>query len=578
MSVPLRVPAILSALALLPGCVWAQPRPIVTGLEAWGTGDGVLHVRWITEQPTKSRVEYGPTANLGSVAEEDPGCLRGTTNNRDSGAGWANNHRCDIAGVSEWPIWLRIAGDTVEGEAFESETITVRGPVAPRGTVARELIPLRIERGAWQLEAGPITMGVPFPDGALADTDSVRLLVGKSELPCQVQAITRWHGSQSIKWLRVDFLCRPGIEQVELEYGTEVTRLPQSLAERIPEDFGGLTATLMDADGKMHEAQLGVVGLEESGPVKWVLKAEGQFVAADGAALGRFILRRYVWPGLDADRYDITFENDNIAQEMTSIRSLSVHLPGRPAALAVGDGEEIIELQAGQRVLQREDFEWVTEPGEEKGKRLMGLVDTGADVYLLRNFWEQWPSSVELGEEGASIGLCPELPEGFHAERKDEDRLYYQIRDGRHTFRQGFAKTWELWRVSDAEVAATLDADRPIASVPAEWIEASGALRGLAIASREQFPGYDETLATGVDRYLEARDRAREYGMMNFGDWHGERTWNWGNLEYDLGHGFLTQFARTGKPEFYHRAEECVRHQRDVDTRHYADDPLRIGQ
>jgi len=578
MSLSPRVAAILSAAVLLPGCLCAQPEPVVTDLQAWGTGDGVLHVRWVTEQLTRGRVQYGATADLGSVAEEDPACLRGTTNNRDSGTGWASNHRCDIAGVTEWPIWLRIAGGTAEGEAFESETITVPGPLEPRGRVARELIPLRVERGAWQLEAAPITVGVPFPDGALADTDSIRLLVGKSELPCQVQAVTRWHGSQSIKWLRVDFLCPPGDDEAYLQYGTEVTRRAVSPPERLADDLGGLSATLVDAEGKRHEARLGVVGMEESGPVKWVVKAEGQFVAADGAALGRFIVRRYVWPGLDADRYDLTFENDNTSREMTSIRSLHVQLPGNPAGLTVGDGEDIVELQKGQRVLQREDFEWVTEPGGEKGRRLKGVIETGEEAYLLRNFWEQWPSSVELGEEGARIGLCPELPEGFYSGRQDEDKLYYQIRDGLHTFRQGFAKTWELWRVSAAGVAASLDADRPIASVPSRWIEDSGALRRLAVAAREQFPGYDETLATGVDRYLEARDRAREYGMMNFGDWHGERTWNWGNLEYDLGHGFLTQFARTGKPEFCHRAEECVRHQRDVDTRHHADDARRIGQ
>jgi len=98
------------------------------------------------------------------------------------------------------------------------------------------------------------------------------------------------------------------------------------------------------------------------------------------------------------------------------------------------------------------------------------------------------------------------------------------------------------------------------------------------VASRAQFPGYDEALAAGIDRFLASRDGAREYGMMNFGDWYGERQWNWGNLEYDLGHGFLTQFVRSGKPSFFRRAEEAIRHQRDVDTRHHASDPRRVGQ
>ena len=174
---------------------------------------------------------------------------------------------------------------------------------------------------------------------------------------------------------------------------------------------------------------------------------------------------------------------------------------------------------------------------------------------------------------------CPPLPQDFYAGRGDECKLYYCIREGLYTFRQGFSKTHELWIDLSKDLAnATLVEDGPVASVPAQWIEDSGALRGLAVAERDNFPGYDEAFDAMAESIPLRRERSREYGLMNFGDWYGERGCNWGNLEYDLGHGLLTQFARTGSAPLFWRAQEALRHQGDVDTRHYASDPRRVGQ
>ncbi len=576
------------ALALMALC-WSslaagQEGKVVTKLEAWGDLSNSLHVRWITKPPTKAQVEFGPTQELGRAVEEDPDSLRGTTNNRDSGVGWANNHRADIPGIKAWPVHLRVAGLAREGGHFQSKIIVVRAPKQPVGKTTRATIPITVHPGGWKLQRLPITVGVPFPKGELASPGNVRVMCDGKEILSQTKVVTRWREDHSIKWLRLDFVAPGTKPAVFLEYGTAVKRQDYGPAAKLPELVASpqtLASCVVDAEGKTYTGRHETVVVEEAGPVKTVVRFDGRYVADDGAKLCAFTFRTHFWPSAKLFRMDYTFRNDNVESEFTSLRSVvyTALSGGRREHIQVGFGDEAIVLREGERVLQREDSEWVKEPSGQTGRRLAGLLQVGGDYGVVRDFWQQWPIAIGLRDGHVTLGFCPELPEGFYANRKDEDKLYYQIRDGRHTFRQGFTKTWEIWSTGlDADAAASLLGERPVASLPPAWIENSGALQKLAVAVGDGFPGYDEALAQGIDKYLRVRDQRREYGMMNFGDWYGERTWNWGNLEYDLGHGFLTQFMRAGKPEFYWRAEECLRHERDVDTRHYAQDPRRIGQ
>jgi len=558
------------------------PGEVVSKLDAWADLDDVLHVRWITSAPTKGVVEYGPTTQFGGVAAEDPSSLRGTTNNRDSGAGWASNHRADVRGIAAWPVCVRVAGEVRDGGRFESGAIKVERAARPSGRTARGVVPISVHSGGWDLPRVPVTVGVPFAAGELAAAANVRVLADGREIPSQSKAAVRWRVDNTVKWLRLDFLAPAAAAKVVLEYGADVSPRDYGPAVDVRARVGAelpLEPRLTDSDGKSYRAKVEEAGLEEQGPVKSVLRFRGCHAAADGSRLFAFTMRVHCWAWDDGVRVDYTFGNDNVASELTSIRALTLVRKGvRSDRVTVGVGDDKAVLLKGEAVLQREDFEWVKLPRGGKGRRLTGVADLGrGGSVIVRDFWQQWPISMALSEEGAVVGLCPSLPQGFYANRKDEDKLYYHVRDGLHTFRQGLSKTWEIW-LAPAATSGALVKERPAASVPPEWIEDSGALRRIAVAVRGQFTGYDEALAKGVTRFPAKRDAAREYGMMNFGDWYGERRWNWGNLEYDLGHAFLTQFARTGTPGFYRRAEEILRHQRDIDTRHYAKDPRRIGQ
>lgn len=561
------------------------PMPGLADIQAWAGLDGGVHVRWTSAEPSQGAVHWGRTpAALDQSVDEDASCLRGTTNHRDSGQGFANNHRADFAGPGEWPLFCRVVAAARSGARLESAVMEVPAPRLPEGSARQESLRLAVDAGDWPLAAMPVTFGVPFPRGCLARAEAVRVVVEGRAVPTQTQIVARWFPDLSVKWLRVDSVVPRDARELVLEYGREVAAPAAGTAS--PDPAAGLPRedllTLTAADGTAYRFSPATRVLEESGAVKVVTRFAGPYVA-DGRTLFRGVLRVYRWQGVPAVRWDITLENDHVEQEMTAFRAFEMRLDGSPGQVTVGEGAERVALAPGERVLQREDAEWVHEPSGARGKRLDGVVGTGDGAVVLRHLWEQWPAAVGLEPGGLVLGLCPRLPEGFYAGRPDEDRLYYALRDGLHTVRQGWSKTWEGWTLpgqgpAAGALAGLAGGRMPVVSLPPQWVEDSGALGRLAVAVRAEFPGYDEALAANIEGFAAERDRGREYGMMNFGDWHGERQWNWGNLEYDLGHAFLTQFARSGNPAFRRHADAIVRHQRDVDTRHAAKDPRRVGQ
>ncbi len=71
----------------------------------------------------------------------------------------------------------------------------------------------------------PVNAQVPFPQGALARADQVRLLLDDEEIPAQCAARSRWPDG-SVQWLTVDFNASIGPEETRsyrVEYGPGVS-------------------------------------------------------------------------------------------------------------------------------------------------------------------------------------------------------------------------------------------------------------------------------------------------------------------------------------------------------------------
>lgn len=102
--------------------------------------------------------------------------------------------------------------------------ITALALVSAYSLKAIDQIPITVEN---TIEGAPMTMGIPFPQGALMSPDHVRLLDKNGrEIPCQTTMVNTWEPlDYSVKWLWVFFFSN-GDSDYTLEYGNGVVKAP----------------------------------------------------------------------------------------------------------------------------------------------------------------------------------------------------------------------------------------------------------------------------------------------------------------------------------------------------------------
>ena len=138
------------------------------------------------------------------------------------------------------------------------------------------------------------------------------------------------------------------------------------------------------------------------------------------------------------------------------------------------------------------------------------------------------------------IELCPTFEKGYYDQfpfEKEGHHQYYYLLDGGYKLKQGVSKTHELLLCFQTgekrEQSCRLFQEPLLLTVSPEWICDSKAFYSIAARDPEAFPLYEEAIDKNLDRYVEVRERQHDYGLLNYGDWYGERGTNWGNVEYD---------------------------------------------
>lgn len=503
---------------------------------------------WITTWSTRCTVEL---ANGSRIPETVP----------------SQNHRVVLPGIDPGQTTrCRISAATREGQVVHSEWKDLLPHQFQEPSTTRSgSVPLRVEPPASAgpgLVDWPVTSGLPFPRGELGSASHVRLQNASGQsLPLQASVTARWPDG-SVKWLLLDFTHRGGgAAAYNLEYGPDVTRTlpPSAPAAPLPPS----ELALIDASGMEHQVTLGSFSPEESGPVRTCVRSEGRI----GAAPFAYEARVHRYPGRPWARVLLTVGHAQSSAEFTTIRSLAWRLPGLP----------------GPARFVRQHTDGRFESSEGPGQRFSGPLGP----VFSRDFWQNYPRAQECGAQGSTLWLMPPLAPNEYdlsAPGHDAHKLYFWFDPagaggscGGYKLRQGMTKTHEVWLGLDG---SSPPLDRPLfAAAPPRWYAGSGAFGELSVANpdRPVVGEYDEKVAATLESYLENREKNREYGQLNFGDWWGERVINWGNIEYDTQHAFFLQFARSGDLRFLLAGEEAEVHNRDVDTVHYHSQPERLG-
>ena len=489
--------------------------------------------------------------------------------------------------------------------------------------------PSGIERTSW-----PVTSGLPLPRGALFDPHASALIdFADQRQPLQTEALSRWPDG-SVRWLLLDFqvsLDAGQQKQFTLQYGAGVSRHPieQPLhIEQTPNSVEINTGVLRivlsknsfrlldavwldrDQDGKFvdderlttHEGA-GVVlttpdgtqfwadltqaemTVEQSGPLRLCVRVDGQHASKEGTRF-RYIVRLHAFRGQPFVKLVYTFINDHKQELMSKVDALDLVF----TTMNPSNSRSIIDgrLSEPARLFQVDDrsYEVNDNPIGSRAPGWVAIGDTSGGMAVgVREFWQNWPKSLETRHNQLRVGICPQFANGTYDGKpiKEEAQLYYYLRNGEYSFKTGVSRSHELWAIffpGDPDVQRLAGfyggIDLPLLVQPTlEYIsssEAAGRFPAKNVSSSAV--RYDAWLDELFNLHLQDVDQEREYGMLNFGDWYNVKWDSWGNLEYDTARCFLTQYLRTGDRRYFDRASQAARHYLDVDIIHEVSDRL----
>ena len=548
-------------------------------------GQQRARITWITDWATRSRLEYGLSGAYGNRVETEempiaPSAATYAQVYVPPVTTIYNNHRLLLSDLqADQTYHFRLLGTTPDGTEVVSQehSFSTVARSRPKGSVARGWVPLQVTNQApVARRRWPVTAGIPFPQGALAVADHTRLEdVSGEEVALQSAVLAEWPDG-SVKWLLLDFQADLGAgagagSEYRLEYGTAVVRrgdLPRtplqvtdngsqvtvltgplkllldrreacfparvwidtngdgrfSAAEEITDPQAPGAMELVSGDGTSYHSRGApyTVEVEECGPLRSVIKVTGQHRAVDGSRLFCYVTRINAYAGKDFVRVLHTWENDHVADNFTTVRSLMLRTPlrldGATTTLCGSQGE--VYRSAAEPTLEQLDVDGYTVTEGSAVRRCAGRAQGTVDLsdanrgltVAVREFWQNYPKS--LGIEGRSpvvegsgpvgggrslgvagknlvVGLCPPLPADRYddCEEELEDKLYYYLQGGAYKFKRGVSRTHELIYRFHAGAASNvaLHLQEPLrARAPAAWYCASKAFGDVAVADPEQ--------------------------------------------------------------------------------------------
>ncbi len=455
----------------------------------------------------------------------------------------------------------------------------------------------------------PVTGGVPLAEGTAPTGTAFRLLDAEGRaVPLQTEPLARWKDG-SVRWLLLDFAGQAPTNgettyalswgdggaspapatPVKLEGANALASGNVSLRAAGP---GLLTVAdrleiglrVVDEQGQLCTAVAETTEVECGGPLRGTLQVRGSIVRPGGARWFSFRLRASLYAGSSQVRLEpliIMDAEQGIIQRLQEVSLTVSPRAGAGTAWLGGDPGWQGPTAQPTRLLQFGDqayrLEGATEGAGERAPGWAELADGQRRVAVaLREFWQQWPKSLEADSSGLRVGLFPRFAEGDYAAAQPWYKQQYLF-DGRcYRLRTGQARRWEVWLDLDgAGEALCRQANAPLvpAAEPAEAI-ATGVWDDIVPAGQPAVIDYDTWAENLFDAYTYSIEAQRDYGAMNWGDWFGERQVNWGNHEYDTMNQVLIQFARTADPKYFYVAEAAAHHSAAVDTIHYVNDDL----
>lgn len=489
-------------------------------------------------------------------------------------------------------------------------------------------VPLTVtNRSALAREHELAAGGVPLPIGALRDTSTLRVAdaAGKP-VPAQFTVLNRWPADESIRWVLVQFPVKSAGEQTlnytlttgraarpahphqvrisekggHYQVDTGVMRLavkkknfalfdqvalldegkevPLAGPDACGEGFvietatRGAFSTANDADCTLR--------VEDAGPLRATLVAEGVHKNEKGEALFDYQVRIYAVAGSRAVRvqYVFTDSEGEWPQERIDVRRASVGLSLKPKKL---DSRWLVDLK--RRVEVRDpDTRARLDASETRyyeGPAVAGLAfeDGGGVEATVRWFWQLRPKSLEVTKNSAVVGVidAPKPKEAVHiypGMSKTHDLLFRFTGPGES--------------LDDEHTCRHFQQPLFVKCEPAWYCQKTLSLGRLVSADYEgckpEFKKVRKVIDDGFRRQIEVIRRLRKrvfdrergmdsYHVVHFGDgFHHlkragtHRGIEWDNCYYSYTHLLAMQYCRTGDDLILDTLREAATFEGDI--------------
>ncbi len=489
--------------------------------------------------------------------------------------------------------------------------------------------PVGLDRTGW-----PVSLGFPFAKGELQGLSSLVVSAPDGRpVPLQAKVLSRWPDG-SVRWAHVLFLSdmkRQAVAEWRLEWntGAKPPEVPEQNRVRVEEKAGNVNistadlavafstggARLIDSvkvkgrelldrsrkngftiktpDGRSFEAPAGKpvrLIAEESGPLRAVVRTEGQHLSATGGTLFDYYARFIFYAGAPWFEVEYSFTNRESA-EWTDIASMTLSLPLAPSAapylgltseykidkyyefrepFSIYSGpDDFFGVFGGARIFRADGTE-ILGMGYESEVRARWWADSstpeGGLSVSVQEMTQNFPKAIRVAPERVDIDLYPageKKPLAFHQgwQKTQTMLLYFHDGTGLDAGSRDLCFKWQA----------------PVIPWSSYHVE-SGLLGDLFPYSPKKYPMIERSIRNGFVQYESGVGR----GMIDYGDTMGPGTGERGsftqNNAYDKSWVCDLLFLRSGERRYWQRGRSAALHTADIDIVHHSTrTPVEVG-
>ena len=415
----------------------------------------------------------------------------------------------------------------------------------------------------------PVSVGVPFPRGALLSVEQLRV-VGPVGQPvrCQIQPLYRWYrDALDVKWVNVQFLAEltPGQRNYRVEFGTEVrpttTRGAPQLAERakrFAQTWIREGAYIVRGDGREFRAVYDPecrVEIEGAGPVSATAKTTGRYMNEQGDVFCRFENRLTVF--LDMAPVRLYFTLVWTEHSQPTARDVGIRVPaGFSAAEVDAGGLGRHPVRAGEGIMLIQDQPTHCRLASKRGGEQRNLADDEeAPGYLvlrgeakraaafMRDMDRNLPTELEAQRDGFVLHLwagdekplswkvedvvTPMVREFYGGKVGNSYRTGGALNTSDDTEKSpfGVAKTLEFWVLpadgeGDPKVINEM-VQEPLVLLPdPAWTARTQVWGPFHPYDPTRFGDVEDSLELAFDWLTRLRPEYGDYDWFNYGDVH----------------------------------------------------------